>query len=89
MGSKRALTPSDEDGEEKKRESEGSAMEETPTPCSPQGAVSKKEKVREKRRRRKKRMKAARAGHRWEEDIPDSPDFDFSYDAYHRMRFGM
>jgi len=86
---KRALTPSDEDGEEKKGESEGSAMEEAPTTCSPQGKVSKQEKLRVKRRRRKERMKAARSERRWEEDVPDSPVLDFSYDAYSRMRFGM
>lgn len=65
-------------------------MEETPTSCSPpQGATSKQERLKVKRRKRKERMKAARAGHWWEEDIPDSPVFDNSYDAYHRMRFGM
>ena len=73
MGTKRALTPSDEDGEEKKGDSEGSAMDEAPTPCSPQGTMSKKEKLRVKRRKRKERMKAARSGHWWEEDVPDSP----------------
>jgi len=86
---KRALTPSDEDGEEKKGESEGSAMEEAPTPCSPQGKVSKQERLRVKRRRRKERMKAARSEPRWEEDISDFPLFGISYDAYQRMRFGM
>ena len=86
---KRALTPSDEDGEEKKGESEGSAMEEAPAPCSPQGKVSKKEKLRVKRRRKKERKKANRAELREEEDIPDSPLFGLSYDAYQRMRFGM
>ena len=86
---KRALTPSDEDGEEKKGESEGSAMEEGPTPCSPQGGkVSKQEKLRVKRRRRKERMKAARSEPRWEEDISDLPLFDISYDAYLRMCSG-
>ena len=86
---KRALTPSDEDGEEKKGESDGSAaaMDEAPTPCSPKGPMSKKEKLRVKRRKRKERMKAARSGHWWEEDVPDSP-VDHYWNAF-AMRYGM
>jgi len=86
---KRALTPSDEDGEEQKGESEGSVKEEAPTPCTPQGTVPKKDKLKEKRRKRKERMKAARSGHRWEEIIPDSPLCDYnSYDASFWRRYG-
>ena len=64
----------EESGEEKKGESEGSAMEEAPAPCSPQGVATKKmEKVREKRRKRKERRRAA-AESRWlEEDVPELP----------------
>jgi hypothetical protein len=66
VGSKRALTPSDEDGDEKKGDSEGSAMEEAPTPCSPMELMSKKDKLREKRRKRKERRKAP-SDDRWRE----------------------
>jgi hypothetical protein len=88
---KRALSPGDEDGEEKSGGSEGSAREEAPAPCCPpQGSkVSKQEKLRVKRRRRKERMKAAQYGNRWEEHSPDSPHLDFFPDAYLDMRFGM
>ena len=49
-----------------------------------------KERLKVKRRKRKERMKAARAGHWWEEDILDSPPFDhLPYDAQFAMRYGM
>ena len=76
VGVKRVLSSSDEDtGEEKKGESEGSAMEEASAPCTPQEETSrkKKDKVREKRRKRRDRRRAE-AESRWaEEDVPDFP----------------
>jgi hypothetical protein len=93
VGSKRGLPPSDEDGDERKGASEGSAMEEAPAPCSPQGTVSrKKEKLREKRRRRKERRKAT-GEERWLEEhcLAHSP-YDSDCDRYSSpwgSRYGM
>jgi hypothetical protein len=70
VGTKRALSSSDEDREEKKSESDGSVMDEAPTPCPPQGKVSKDEKRREKRRKRKERKRAGNGPAAWlEEDV--------------------
>ena len=89
MGSKRALSSSDEDGEEKKGESDGSAMDEAPTPCPPQGQVSKEEKKREKRRKRKERRKADNRPPVWlEDDVLDDvfdPSLSFGYSKYSGM----
>jgi hypothetical protein len=67
-------------------------MEEAPAPCSPQGTVSKKEKLREKRRRRKARRKAT-GEERWleEQGLEHSP-YDSDCDRYSTLwvsRYGM
>ena len=75
-GSKRALSSSDEDGEEKKSESDGSASDEAPTPCAPRGKVTKAEKKREKRRKRKQRKRAENGSAQWSEgDFFNEVDF--------------
>ena len=91
MGSKRALSSSDEDGGEKKGESDGSAMDEAPAPCPTQGKASKEEKRREKRRKRKERRKADNRPPVWLEDgdVVDDDAFElsqhFGYSKYSGM----
>lgn len=70
MGTKRALTPSDEEwNEEKMSDSEGSAKDEALAMCAgpPLGKMSKKEKLREKRRRKKGRIKVESEEYWWEQ----------------------
>jgi hypothetical protein len=93
VGMKRALTPSDEDGEEKKGESDDSAMEAAPPPCAPPGLTPKQEKLRAKRRRRKERRKATGMDHWLEEAdsyLPDLDDYDLNkYCSPYGERYGM
>jgi hypothetical protein len=90
VGTKRALSSSDGDGEEKKGESDASAMDEAPTPCPPQGKVSKEEKRREKRRKRKERRKADNRPPVWrEEDAVDDDGFELSHHFGYSKYAGM
>jgi hypothetical protein len=93
VGLKRALTQSssDEDGDEKKGESDGSTMEEAaeaPTPCPPVGGKTKKEKLKEKKRRRKERRKAASEDQWMGEELSlhsHDDDDPFCYDKYSEL----